>query len=233
MASQETSGKSDSDSAADKKREAYRKIPGDLPWTNSIGVFRTAVAKIIDAERPPQFNADFLESVFDLTGGSARAVIPILKRVGFLDAGGRPTDRYSRFKAGSNRSSAALDALKEGFGEVFKRQTYAYRLPEDKVKDIIIEITGLPKNDRIINYILGTFKTFQDYIKDSELNGAAEIKESTELERRHSAEQIDEKLNQETPRLGISYNINIILPETTNIDVFNSIFKSLKENLLR
>lgn len=233
MPSDATAGKSESDSAAEKKREAYRKIPGDLPWTNSIGVFRAAVSKIVDAERPPQFNADFLESVFDLTGGSARAVIPILKRVGFLDAGGRPTDRYSRFKTGSNRSSAALEALKEGFGEVFKRQTYAYKLSEDKLKDIIIEITGLPKNDRIITYILGTFKTFQDYIKDFDLNDAVDHKETGALEGRVIADQGGEKPVEQPQKLGIAYNINIILPETTNIDVFNSIFKSLKENLLR
>ena len=30
----------------------------------------------------------------------------------------------------------------------------------------------------------------------------------------------------------VSYTINLNLPETTNPDVFNAIFKSLKENLL-
>jgi hypothetical protein len=34
-------------------------------------------------------------------------------------------------------------------------------------------------------------------------------------------------------RLGLSYTINLNLPATTDIDVFNAIFKSLRENLLR
>ncbi|MBA3448023.1 MAG: hypothetical protein H0T56_10525 [Pseudaminobacter sp.] len=34
-------------------------------------------------------------------------------------------------------------------------------------------------------------------------------------------------------KLGLSYQINIVLPETENIAVFNAIFKSLRDNLLR
>ena len=33
--------------------------------------------------------------------------------------------------------------------------------------------------------------------------------------------------------IGLSYTINLNLPETSDIAVFNAIFKSLKENLLR
>lgn len=34
-------------------------------------------------------------------------------------------------------------------------------------------------------------------------------------------------------RLRLSYTINLNLPATTEIEVFNAIFKSLRENLLR
>jgi len=34
-------------------------------------------------------------------------------------------------------------------------------------------------------------------------------------------------------KIGLSYTINLNLPATTDIDVFNAIFKSLRENLLR
>ncbi len=33
--------------------------------------------------------------------------------------------------------------------------------------------------------------------------------------------------------LNLSYTINLNLPETSDIQVFNAIFRSLKENLLR
>ena len=34
-------------------------------------------------------------------------------------------------------------------------------------------------------------------------------------------------------KLNLSYTINLVLPKTDDIAVFNSIFKSLRENLLR
>ncbi len=33
--------------------------------------------------------------------------------------------------------------------------------------------------------------------------------------------------------LGLSYHINIVLPETKDVAVFNAIFQSLRQNLLR
>jgi hypothetical protein len=33
--------------------------------------------------------------------------------------------------------------------------------------------------------------------------------------------------------MGLSYTINLNLPATTEIEVFNAIFRSLRENLLR
>jgi hypothetical protein len=33
-------------------------------------------------------------------------------------------------------------------------------------------------------------------------------------------------------RLHLAYNINVVLPETTNVEVYNAIFRSLKSNLL-
>ncbi|EUB97595.1 hypothetical protein PMI07_000155 [Rhizobium sp. CF080] len=46
-----------------------------------------------------------------------------------------------------------------------------------------------------------------------------------------------ERIPQDRPvsgvKLGLSYQINIVLPETENIAVFNAIFKSLRDNLLR
>jgi hypothetical protein len=33
--------------------------------------------------------------------------------------------------------------------------------------------------------------------------------------------------------IGLVYNLNIVLPETTNIEVYNAIFRSLKANMLQ
>ncbi|WP_162950123.1 DUF5343 domain-containing protein [Rhizobium jaguaris] len=76
----ETNNNSQSSTSA-----AQRKIPGNLPYLTASGTLKKALDGIIPASRPDKFNADFLENVLKLSGGGARACIPILKKNGFFD----------------------------------------------------------------------------------------------------------------------------------------------------
>jgi hypothetical protein len=67
-----------------KRASERRDIPGNLTYTTSPGVLKKALDGIITAERPDKFSGDFVATVLNVTGGSARAVSPILKRMGFL-----------------------------------------------------------------------------------------------------------------------------------------------------
>ena len=78
---------------------------------------------------------------------------------------------------------------------------------------------------------MGTFNTINDYIvideienpkvTDTDANGASEDQPPIEA---HSS---SEKLG-----IGLRYNINVVLPDTSDITVYNAIFKSIKDNLL-
>tara|TARA_B100000787_G_C16068588_1_gene238855 strand:- start:316 stop:522 length:207 start_codon:yes stop_codon:yes gene_type:complete len=48
--------------------------------------------------------------------------------------------------------------------------------------------------------------------------------------RTHTSQEAEYK---QSLGLNMAYQINIVLPETKDIEVFNAIFKSLRENLLR
>jgi hypothetical protein len=82
--------------------------------------------------------------------------------------------------------------------------------------------------------------TFLELSKLASWNGA------TPKTKRNTPQQTDGRDGRETGeqdrrreeifgngRLGLSYTINLNLPATTEIEVFNAIFKSLRENLLR
>lgn len=165
------------------------------------------------------------------TGGAARPVIPILKATGLLNQTGAPTELYAQFQTDAGRPAAALQALRNGFGEIFRRNQYAHRADEAALIDVIVAITGLPKKEAIVRYILSTFQAFQDMAK------AAREESSAEEPVNHG--QPDDG----TPpashgrqsgggRLQLAYNINVVLPETTSVEVYNAIFRSLKANLL-
>lgn len=206
-----------------------REIPGNLPYSASPGVFESILKAIQTAERPPVFSSDFMKSVLGFSGGSARAAPPLMKKLGLLDSGGHPTSLYADFQADYSRPAAALTALKNGFPEIFKRNTYAHKASESEIKDIIVQITGLKKNDQLVRLILKSYESVRNYAQDAD-----EIKINTD-----NTSQIDSPLTNNNPdpsiknQIGLSYQINIVLPPTDNVEVFNAIFKSLKENLLK
>lgn len=141
-----------------------RKIPGNLPYLPASGTLKRALERLIDASRPDKFNADFLENVLKLSGGSARATIPIFKKMGLLTSDGVPTELYAKFRTEGGRGPAALQALKNAFPEIFKRSEYAHSVDENKLRDIILEITGLKANDPVAIAIKSTFNVIKSFI---------------------------------------------------------------------
>lgn len=208
-----------------------REIKGGLPYTNSPGIFKKALELIIQAERPDKFGANYMATILKLTGGAARTVPPLLKKMQFIGSDGAPTILYSKFKTDSGRSQAAYEGLKNAFSELFKRNEYIHKADEGVVRDTVVEITGLKKNDQVVRYICATFDSIRSFITGN----ASSEDDNKKLD----VEALQPKLRDrdiESPpadRIGLSYQINIVLPETENISVFNAIFKSLRENLLR
>jgi len=220
------------DSAIEKDKPDRREIKGGIPYTTSPGVLKKALELIIPAERPDKFGTNYMETILKLTGGAARAVPPLLKKMQFIGSDGAPTLLYSKFKTDSGRSQAAYDGLKNAFGELFKRNEYIHKADESSVKDTIVEITGLRKADPIVRLMYASFDAIRSFIS-SEVSANSES--STPENRSEITEEIHDNGGGISLKggLGISYQINIVLPETENIAVFNAIFKSLRDNLLR
>lgn len=188
--------------------------------------------KIPTSEKPGTFNADFLGTVMGATGGAARPVIPILKATGLLSQTGAPTELYAQFQTEAGRPAAALKALRNGFAEMFRRNQYAHKAEEATLVDVIVAITGLPKKEGIVRYILNTFQAFQDYAKQArEDSKPDELNDAGKLHDAPLPSPADQN-GGGNGRLQLAYNINVVLPETTNVEIYNAIFKSLKANLL-
>jgi len=159
----ETEAPAGAESETGSGSSARRKIPGNLPYTSSPGVLRRVLEKIPISEKPAVFNNDFLTTVLGVTGGSARPIIPILKATGLLNQSATPTELYAQFQTDGGRASAALQALRNGFQEIFKRNQYAHKAEEKALTDVIVAITGAPKGDSVVRYIYNTFETFKNY----------------------------------------------------------------------
>ncbi len=145
-----------SDLKAPKAKKVRADVPGNFSYTNTPGRFKDVLQAVIHAERPPAFNRDFIETVLDVKGGAVSGFPPILKRLGFLGSDNSPTELYGQFQTDSSRSSAALTGLRNGFGELFKKNIHVNKAEDGKIRDYLVQITGRKKDDPVISSILGT-----------------------------------------------------------------------------
>jgi hypothetical protein len=208
-----------------------------LPYLLAPGLIPKILTKIQEARRPDRFTVDFLETKLGHSGGSARAMIPLLKRLGFLASDGTPTLLYDRFRNSDTQGEAMAQALRNGFKELYDRNEYVHDLPRDKLIALVTELTGLEKANRVVSSTVATFtalKEFADFETDHPVDRSAnseEVPPEPPVRRAPPARIVDAGTGE--VRLNVGYTINLNLPETTNPDVFNAIFKALKENLLR
>jgi hypothetical protein len=216
------------DSASASKTKATKKvIKGNLPYTQAPGVFKKTLEGIITAGQPERFTSNFMDTVLGVSGGSARFVPPLLKKMGFLTSDGTPTDLYASFRTEGLRSAAAYTRLKNAFAELFQRNEFIHKASESDVRDNIVAITGLTKSDAYVNYIWSTFKTVRDFVTgDPASQPRAEPAATAHEASSHTL------VGSGPARIGLVNSINIVLPESTNINVYNLIFQSLRANLL-
>lgn len=207
-----------------------REIPGNLVYTSTPGSLKSVLDAIIKAEVPEKVTQDFISTVLGLRGGSAAQQLPVLKRLGLVSAEGTPTDRYRRFRSDTNRSQAALEALRAGYASIFQKNTYAHKLGDAELRDLVAEITGLKKADPVVGYICGNFERLRSFITDKTVGGETTIspEASAGMVEAPSISSGQSSL----PPLGLNYVINLVLPHSNSIETYNLIFRSLRENII-
>ena len=211
-----------------------------LPYMLSPGLISKILEKVQDARRPDRFTQDFLGTKIGYGSGSARPIIPLLKRMNFLGSDGVPTPLYDQFRNTETQGSAVAQGMKNAFRELFDRNEYVYALANDKLTGLVVEITGDTKKARSTKAIVGTFLALNEWAnfeEESPDNSTQETKLEPQRTGRISVSE-SEKLNdtqttsQKNFDFQVGYTINLNLPETNDPTVFNAIFKAIREHLL-
>jgi uncharacterized protein DUF5343 len=201
--------------------EVYVQIYGQLPE-----VFK----RLSDGQAPDKFTRQYLKDLGFLSSNH-HAIIPLLKALGFLSVEGVPTARYHAYRDHSQSKKVMGQAIREAYADLFTikaHPTEADRsLIEGKFK------SAHNTSERVAKLMASTFYSL---LSLADLNAAAPggvVEKKVEpppvppVEVQHSEKQI---------RLATSatlhYNIQIHLPATKDVEVYNAIFKSLREHLL-
>jgi hypothetical protein len=204
-----------------------------LPYLATPGSLTKTLEKIKSAATPEHVTYDFISTVIGIKGGTGRSLIPFLKRAGLVKSEGTPSDLYHQFRNASTSKKAAATAFRMAYKPLFARNEFAYKLSDDDLKGIIVEATGDSVDSRVTQLTIATIKVFKPFCdfegklpeKKGEASGAGS-EEKGEKPVGSGGGSTDFGI-----RLG--YTINLNLPATDDIKVFDAIFRSLKEHLLK
>ena len=210
-----------------------RKYP---PYVNAYNSISKLLEAIQTASVPPKFTYDFLNTVLGLKSSSYRAMIPLLKKLEFLDVSSVPTQAYKDYRNEDISKSVLAEKIKIAYSDVFSANEYAYKLGKDDIAKLVTTLTGAEKGDPLASAVAGTifelFKLAEFEQKGSNKTIKKETPHSATTETQPEQKVFKEVVSSDNVKLGISYTINLNLPATTEIDVFNAIFKSLKNNII-
>lgn len=202
-----------------------------LPYLSSPGTIDSAFKKIKEAATPARVTNDFVGTVLQLKGGTGATIPPFLKKLGFLNTDGTPTSLYDRFRNDTTSKAAVAEAIRNGYKPLFQANEYAYKVNDGDLKGLILQVTGLEKDNRVAQLVQQTWKRLMTHANFDAATVEADSNSKPKEEGREGPTRQREQ--QETEgRLRLSYTINLNLPATTNPEVFAAIFKSLKEHLL-
>lgn len=202
----------------------------NIPYVTAYGNITKTLQAIQKAQTPDRFTQDFLATKLAIKSGSARPVIPFLKKTGFLASDGVPTTLYKRFRNPAQSKSAAAQALRNGFPALYEINEYAHDLTDPELKGIIVQATGLDDDASPIRSIIGSFKALRAFA-DFNIQPQDDTNAPDATEGKPTASADDYKLF--SSGLNLGYTINIHLPATSDIAVYNAIFKALREHLPR
>lgn len=178
---------------------------------------------------PRKFTNEFLKSL-GFTSSNDRSVIATLKSLEFLDSNGVPTHAYRELRDSSKWKKVLATQMRKAYEDLFIANTSAHTAPMDRIKGVFTTQTG--KDESVVSKMATTFKSLA---KLADFSGAEELPPAVPPPVPGEAKihaPTEQRLSTGGSGLEYHYNIQIHLPVTKDVSVYNAIFKSLREHLL-
>ncbi len=201
-------------------------------YLTSTKNFEGIMNSILGARAPERFTNKFLEDL-GYKSSNDRLITGVLKALGLLGDTGEPTQRYYDFLDQTQSKKIIAIGIQEAYEDLFNLNRDAQNLSQEEVKNKLKTLTQGQKGDKVVESMARTFKTLCEYADWSELSTATLNSVTTSS---NESLQTEEKksVSVESPskEMNLHYNIQIHLPETTNMAVYDAIFQSLKKHLM-
>lgn len=193
---------------------------------------------IRNAKAPERFTTRFLESL-DFKSTSDRLIIGVLKGLGFLDAEGRPQERYFRFLDQTQSGAVLAEAIEDAYADLYQTNKQAHSLGKS---DIVNKFKTLSQGQLTEAVLDKAAMTFLALAKHADFDKKAASPPAVDPAAAPDVPTPDKPPTAAPPTAfsastrslgGLHYNIQIILPDSRDPKVYDALFRSLKEHLLQ
>jgi len=191
------------------------------------------------AQAPDKVALRFIEEL-GFTSTNDRLFIPLLKAMKFLDEAGKPTARYHSFLDDTQWKRVLADGIKDAYPDLFRVNRNANSLSREQLSG---KIKSLSEGKLSPAVLRNATKTFIELVKLADFEGSSgedQAIEQSEEERTESAEALptqrrteEEKPGRRTLGPTLVYRIEIVLPAVRDQAIYDAIFRSAKEHLLK
>ncbi|WP_459558022.1 DUF5343 domain-containing protein [Lacunimicrobium album] len=196
-------------------------------------------AKIRDGQAPDQFSQQLLKD-WGFSSSNDRAFIPLLKALGFLSPDGMPTSLYHDYRDHSRSKSVMGKALRQSYSDLFLIKEHPTEADKQAIQGKFKSYHNV--SDNVAALMSKTFFALLALAELSKDGNESFVIGSESLKTKKKEHPVEDDgqsnggaFEQRKPILhapGLHYNIQIHLPATKDVEVYNAIFKSLKDHLI-
>ena len=203
-------------------------VAKELPYLPTYKNLPLLFEKIEKAKVPDAFTVRYLSDTFGLKSTNDRALIPLLKKLGFLDASGKPTEEYARLKNKDLAKAAIADGIKRGYAPLYEANENAHELNSDQLKGLVAQVSGTEEG--MTRLIAGTYNAL---VKLADFT--ASVVSTVEVGQPEGKPKSEGPSNPLQPPVKFTpefrFNIEIHLPSNGTEDTYLNIFNALRKAL--
>lgn len=209
-------------------------------YVTALGKFTEFIRTTLHEKKvPPKVDEDWLSSVGYGDKQNDRRFIPILKELGFITEDGTPTEVYSDYRDTEKSKEVMLEATKRAYPELFSIYDDPFREDDKLISNLIKSKKNYSQSSA--DLATRTFKALAigsgliesgSTVKTHSSRRDKKIKEVNGKDDKSKGKEIkigssDSSFNIEP--LSIVINIQLVLPNTTDKEVYSNLFSELRK----
>jgi hypothetical protein len=204
-------------------------------YLTSLKNLKAILQSIQGAQAPKTFSTRFLASL-GYASTNDRLIIGVLKSLGFLSPEGTPTKRYYEYLDQTQSSRVLAQGIREAYADLFQVNRKANEMSQGEVKNKLKTLMQGKFSDVVLGKMASTFKSLSqlaDFSPTPETSGLPTKPDEGPAEGAPPLSALELDAGPGVSLGGLVYNIQLVLPAERDQAVYDALFRSLKDHLLK